>query len=138
MLKEHINRWLNAINDSPVDIPLSCFDFQQHSDSLIIRLRGAPLLFMIRQLPDSFDDFVVGYSQFQPGYPTTISMDVLRCASLEGIDVQTAGQVERMLGCWLINVAQRYMNEQALPDPLSALGRRGVRSSSTTIGPEDL
>ena len=111
MLKEHKNRFFDLIHEH--DISLDYFDAANQGDIFRIQVRNSPIVFMLKQVPGSFDEFAYTYTLYLPNYPMKISSEEFdACKPYYNIN----GGIDNEFGYWLEAVVKRYIYEKEMPD----------------------
>lgn len=135
MLKEHKNRLLEIIQESEVDI--SKFEaFDQKNLRFVIELKNTPIVFIIQQNPDNFDQFLFDYTKYEPNFPfksDTFTNDIeLALPTYEALST-----IEPEFNYWLNAVVKRYLYEKEMPDLWSYVRNYTPLSSISSIPEED-
>jgi len=111
MLKEHKNRLLKLMQDANVD--LAYVESLEKDDVFQIQMRNSRIVFMLKQVPGSFDEFAINYTLYQPNFPLKISSeDFEDCKPYYNIN----GGIENEYKYWIEAVVKRYIYEKEMPD----------------------
>ncbi len=111
MLKEHKKRLLKIIES--LQISLSYFEIKDEKSIFTIQLKKSPIVFQFKQKPNSFDEFAINYTLYEPGYPMKINAEQFE--NLENI-YNINGGIDGEFKYWLNAVVKRYIREKELPD----------------------
>lgn len=111
MLKEHKKRLLKIIES--LQISLSYFETKDEKSIFTTQLKKSPIVFQFKQKPNSFDEFAINYTLYEPGYPTKVAGEQFE--NLENI-YNINGGIDGEFKYWLNAVVKRYIQEKEMPD----------------------
>lgn len=91
-------------------------------------------MFVLKQVPGSFDEFAFNYTLYLPNYPMKISSEEFdSCKPYSNIN----GGIDNEFKYWINAVVKRYIYEEEMPD-LWSQGRFYDSFTSSNIFEEDL